>query len=191
MPVVVTIGDSIMKGFGVAPPEAWPALVSESHHWTNFNLACNGEGFVAVGDPEDCDGPFETLALRIKALQPTTVILSGSSNDFGIDNEQLKAATESALQSYRRALPHVQIIALSTVWGDTEPPAQLADVDAQVREATAEVGGTFIDIGQPLAGHPELLQTDDVHPTTEGHQKLAEAISAALSSHNVNLTAQQ
>lgn len=186
-PVVVSVGDSIMKGNGLTTAQAWPVLMAESNGWTSANLACNGEGFVAPGDPADCNGPFGVLAPRVALLHPTTLVISGSSNDFGIDNATLAAATGVALKSYREALPKVQIVALSTVWGDTEPPAQLADVDEQVREATADVGGTFINIGQPLAGHPEWLQPDDVHPTAEGQQKLAAAISAALSAQHVNL----
>ena len=187
-PLVVSVGDSIMKGNGLTPPEAWPALIAQNDGWTGVNLACNGEGFVAVGDPADCNGPFGDLAERVATLHPTTLLISGSSNDFGIANATLVAATEEALADYRRALPTTQIIALSTVWGDTAPPAQLADVDEQVRDATLRVRGVFVDIGQPLMGHPEWLQSDDVHPTAEGQRRLAAAISAALASRHLSLS---
>ncbi|MBC7517392.1 MAG: SGNH/GDSL hydrolase family protein [Microbacteriaceae bacterium] len=186
-PLVVSVGDSIMKGNGLIPEEAWPALISRTDGFSGMNLACNGEGFVAPGDPLDCNGPFGDLATRVALLHPTTLLISGSSNDFGIDNPTLLAATVSALANSRRALPTTQIIALSTVWGDTPPPAQLADVDQQVRDATLRVRGVFVDIGQPLMGHPEWLQADDVHPTAEGQQHLAAAISAALAARNISL----
>ena len=39
-----------------------------------------------------------------------------------------------------------------------------------------QIGGTFIDIGQPMSGHPELMQDDDVHPNTAGQVVLASTI---------------
>ena len=42
------------------------------------------------------------------------------------------------------------------------------------------VGGHYLDIGQPLGGHPELMQDDDVHPTVAGQVVLAGTIQAAI-----------
>ena len=36
-------------------------------------------------------------------------------------------------------------------------------------QAVEQVGGIYLDIEQPLASHPELMQVDDVHPTAHGH----------------------
>ena len=53
-------------------------------------------------------------------------------------------------------------------------------IDAQVMQAVEQVGGTYLDIGQPLASHPELMQVDDVHPTAAGQLVLDAAIQGAL-----------
>lgn len=42
-------------------------------------------------------------------------------------------------------------------------------IDAQVMQAVEQVGGIYLDIEQPLASHPELMQVDDVHPAAHGH----------------------
>lgn len=179
-PSVVAIGDSIMKGHGLPAGQAWPALLAAQNGWRLDNLACDGAGFLAVGNDADCGETFAGLVAKAVALHPRTVIIEGSSNDFGESNDQLLPETESQLAQLRVALPDAQIVGLSTVWGDTAVPAQLADVDAQVREAVTKVGGQFLEIGQPLSGHPEWMQSDDVHPTAAGQLAISAAVQAAF-----------
>lgn len=179
-PVVVTIGDSIMKGHGLKPSQAWPALMAAQHGWRLDNLACDGAGFLAVGDDADCGETFAGLVAKAAALHPRTVIIEGSSNDFGQRDDDLLPETVSQLAQLRAALPDAQIIGLSTVWGDTAVPAQLNDINTQVRDAVERVGGQYLQIGQPLSGHPEWMQHDDVHPTAAGQLAIYAAVQAAL-----------
>ncbi len=185
-PTVVMIGDSIMKGHGLAARDAWPALMGAQNDWRLDNLACDGAGFLTVGSDSDCGETFAGLVAKAVALHPRTVIIEGSSNDFGESNSALLPETQAQLAELRAALPHAQIIGLSTVWGDTAVPAQLADVDAQVRDAVTRVGGQFLNIGQPLSGHPEWMQSDDVHPTVAGQRALAAAVQAAFDAAHVH-----
>jgi acyl-CoA thioesterase-1 len=185
-PTVVTIGDSIMKGHGLNADQAWPALMAARDDWRLDNLACDGAGFLAIGDDADCGETFAGLVKKAAALHPRTVIVEGSSNDFGQDDGSLAAETATQLRQLRAALPNAQIIGLSTIWADTAVPAQLADVDAQVREAVQAVGGTFVAVGQPLSGHPEWMQSDDVHPTAAGQRALFGAVRSAFDSAGVH-----
>lgn len=180
--VVVTIGDSIMKGTGLTPPEAWPALLAQSNHWQLTNLGCNSAGFHAIGNLDDCNSDFEGLVATAAALHPSIVIISGSSNDLGQENKTLSADTIAALKALRAALPTAKIVGLSPVWNDTPVPAQLTQIDRQVRQAVLAVRGQYLEIAQPLAGRPELLQEDEVHPTAAGQHALATAIAKAFRS---------
>jgi hypothetical protein len=38
--VLSTIGDSIMKGYGLTPTDAWPELISATNGWELTSLAC-------------------------------------------------------------------------------------------------------------------------------------------------------
>ena len=177
---VLTIGDSIMKGFGLTPADAWPELISATNGWDLTTLACDGAGFLAPGNPDECGNTFVDISRSSAALHPDLIIIQGSSNDFGESNSQLLAATGTALSLLRSEFPNAEIIGLSTVWSETEPPAQLADINSQVQQAVTAVGGHYLDIGQPLGGHPELMQDDDVHPTVAGQVLLARTIQAAI-----------
>jgi acyl-CoA thioesterase-1 len=184
-PVVVAIGDSIMKGHGLPSAEAWPALIGSAHHWSVHNLACDGAGFGTVGAKYDCAATFASLVQEAEKLKPDIVLISGSSNDLGFANDTLSAATSAAMRSLRAENPSARIIGISTVWGDTLTPPQIDDINDQVRAAVDEVGGVYLDIGQPLAGHRAWLQSDDVHPTAKGQRVLARAIAGALRSAKI------
>ncbi|MBC7402212.1 MAG: SGNH/GDSL hydrolase family protein [Microbacteriaceae bacterium] len=177
---VLMIGDSIMKGYGLTPGAAWPELISATNGWDLTSLACDGAGFLAPGSPDECGNTFVDVSRTAASHTPDLIIIEGSSNDFGQPNPQLLSATVTALTILRSEFPNAEIIGLSTVWSDTEPPAQLADINSQVEQAVIAVGGRYLDIGQPFGAHPELLQGDDVHPTVAGQVALAAAIQTAI-----------
>ena len=177
---VLTIGDSVMKGFGVEAGQAWPDLVSQQDGWSLTTLACNGAGFLAIGNPDDCDSNFPSIVEAASSLHPDLVIIEGSSNDFGMSSSSLLESTVGAVSALHAKFPQAKIVGLSAVWGDTTVPDEIAEIDSQVQQAMTQVGGTYVDFGQPLSGHPELMQSDDVHPTAAGQQVLAAAIKDAL-----------
>jgi acyl-CoA thioesterase-1 len=161
---VLTIGDSIMNGHGLPEGEAWPFLLAANEGWTLANAACDGVGVIASGDPGECNSTYTGVIAAAANLHPDIVIFEGSSNDFGQDNAALLTATESDLKMLRAEFPSAEIIGLSTLWGYTDPPAQLA----------------YVDIGQPMSGHPEWMQADDVHPDAAGQAVLASTIQTAI-----------
>ncbi|MFM9918725.1 SGNH/GDSL hydrolase family protein [Lacisediminihabitans sp. H27-G8] len=186
-PVVVAIGDSITKGHGLSAAQAWPAMLAATNGWDLTNLACDGAGFVAAGDDNDCGADFSGLVSEAVALHPALILISGSSNDLGTDNEQLNTETESVVSSLRAKLPAATIVGISTVWNDTVAPNQMDDINEQVRTAILAVKGTYLDIGQPLAGHRSWLQSDDIHPTVRGQQQLAKVIAGAIRSAKLSI----
>jgi acyl-CoA thioesterase-1 len=186
-PVVVAIGDSIMKGHSLIATEAWPALLAATNHWNLTNLACDGAGFVKTGDANDCGDDYSGLIAQTAALHPSLILISGSSNDLGEDNGELLAHTEAMLHALRIAAPKATIVGISTVWNDTEAPDQMNDINEQVRTAIKQVSGVYLDIGQPLAGHRDWLQADDVHPTAKGQRELAKAMAGAIRSAKLTL----
>ncbi len=177
---VLTIGDSIMRGWGLRSEDAWPKLIALTNEWDVTNLGCDDAGFVVVGKPSQCADTLLGVSSSVAALHPDLIIIEGSSNDFGQSNTRLLAATIEALKILRSQFPNADIVGLSTVWSDTPPPQQLTEVNSQMQQAVTAVGGRYVDIGQPLGGHPELLLNDGVHPTSAGQGALAAAIRTAI-----------
>ncbi|MGG7466302.1 SGNH/GDSL hydrolase family protein [Plantibacter sp. YIM 135347] len=176
-PTVVAIGDSIMDGHGTDADQAWPILVAADNGWSITNLSSDGTGFLQPGD----DGTtFEAQVQRAAGLDPDIVIISASTNDLDQDADALATATMDTMTSLRAALPNTQIIALSAFWGDTAPSDELDPINGAMQSAAQAVDARWVDIGQPLADRPDLMQSDDVHPTAEGLSVLAAAIEADL-----------
>jgi len=176
-PVVVAIGDSIMDGHGLTPSKAWPQLIGQATDWQLTDLASDGSGFATPGDDGDT---FQDQAAEAVALNPDIVIIAASSNDLDADPDEVAQATSATFAYLHDALPKARIIALNAFWGADPPPAELGLLDTAVEDAAEATGAHYLDIGQPLAGHPELMQFDGVHPTAKGLLVLAAAIAKAI-----------
>lgn len=179
-PNVVTIGDSIMSGHGLSSEsKAWPALLRYSGGTgTVTNLACSGAGFVQAGA---CGTDYDALVDRAVAADPTLVVIQSSDNDLGESAADIRQATEQTVEHIRTALPDAEIVGFSTLWDQPGAvPAEVSQSSDDLRSAVALVGGTFIDVGQPIAGTPGLLQSDNEHPTDAGQTVLALAFAADL-----------
>ena len=117
----MTIGDSLMSGYGLDLGQAWPTLVANKAHVSMTSLACGGMGLVVSGD---CGTPYSGLVPALAALQPDIVIVESSSNDFGEDPEDVRAQTLTTVEEMRDAAPGARIIGLSTIWNDETDLAQ-------------------------------------------------------------------
>lgn len=174
---VVAIGDSIMDGHNLRPDQAWPMIVAAGDDWSLTNLAADGDGFVAVGD----DGTtFLQQVREAVSLRPKTVVVSASSNDLGVSEPEVRAATVEAVDELHVALPAAEIVGVSPIWNQSSPPPQLDQMGTDLDAAVSAVGGAYLDIGNPLNDRPDLMQGGDVHPTAAGQLAIAAAVQAAL-----------
>lgn len=176
---VVVIGDSITIGHGLRPAQAWPELLAARDHLRLTDLGCDGAGVLAEGD-DQCSATYEELAEEAAALHPAVVVLQASSNDLGQDDDELDGASAQLVEAVHRLLPRARVVGASAVWDQDAPPAQLAVISAALHTAVAAVGGSWLDLGQPLRAHPAWMQSDDVHPTARGQRALLASVTAAL-----------
>jgi acyl-CoA thioesterase I len=182
---VVTIGDSIMAGYGLDPDDAWPELLAEQTRQPVVNLACSGAGFVAEGE---CGVAFSGLIPEAAAAQPAVVILQSSDNDVDEDRADIEQATRATVERLHDALPDTRIVGIGTLWNlEWEAPESVGWSSEALRRAVDAAGGTFVSIGQPFQQSPDLLQWDGEHPTAAGQRMLAARIRTALDDVGVEL----
>ncbi|NUU06757.1 SGNH/GDSL hydrolase family protein [Leifsonia sp. C5G2] len=167
------IGDSIAIGYGVPADDAWPLLVARRLGWNLTDLADSASGFTRKGGSSHT---FDDQVSAVIRLRPEIVIVAATRNDVDAPPATLAAAATSALERLRAALPDTRIIGVSPIWGADTPTPQVGTVRAAVRAAVLDVRGSWVDLGQPFTGHPELL-IDGKHPTVAGQQQVATAVA--------------
>ncbi|WP_141693482.1 SGNH/GDSL hydrolase family protein, partial [Curtobacterium sp. UCD-KPL2560] len=177
---IVVIGDSISGGHGLSAEQAWPATLARKEHWQLTNFSCDGAGVVTEGDEDQCASAYQTLVRRAADLRPEVVFVQASSNDLGVDDAVVASRTDQLVAEVHRLLPDARVVGLSAIWNEQEPPAQLAVISHAMHRAVRRDGGTYVDIGEPLRGHPAWMQSDDVHPTVRGQQAIQASVEAAF-----------
>ncbi|MCU1576410.1 MAG: hypothetical protein JWP70_1114 [Leifsonia sp.] len=181
-PAVAFLGDSLTAGLFVQPSQAWPVTLSSEENWDGVNVSCSGAGFVARGD---C-GTYNDMVARAVAAHPSLVIVPASSNDLGSNQATLKAEMTATMNRLRAALPGATIAGLNAIWNDGEAPSELSEISNDLADAVTAAGGTYVDIGEPVYGHPEWMQPDTVHYTQAGYDAVAQAVNAALKNAGVH-----
>jgi acyl-CoA thioesterase I len=193
---VLFLGDSYSAGAGASTRAMrWTTLVAKSQHWLEDNRAFGGTGYVtALSGAEaqrGCGQPscpsYEQAIPRGSSAKPVLIVVSGGRNDLSSLGPDYAAAVARFFADLHAAFPDAGIAATSPRWDDGPAPATLADAGQAVLEGVESVGGSYLDIGQPLAGHPDLVASDGVHPNDAGHAAIAQAVEAAMTAAGVRL----
>lgn len=190
---VAFIGDSYSVGVGAAKGSGFVDLVAAKYKLKVSNFAQGGTGYIrrrashgtgACGR-EVCPN-YNEMAPKVITNAPATVIVSGGRNDLA-DVAAFTNAANQLFQTLRAGLPEATIIATSPVWAAADMPPTASQMQDAVKAAVTSVGGTYVDLGDPLDGHPELVTRDKVHPNSAGHKALADAVIAGLTAAEVKL----
>lgn len=186
---VAFIGDSYSAGTGSTGYNTrFTTLVSAYEGWASQSFAYGGTGYLRTattsaktGCGSDYCPSYGQVIARVKAYDPTLVVVSGGRNDVNLDETQVETAISDFYTALRTTLPQARIVATSPLWAYTQPPAQLARIQQAVRSNAARVGATYLDLGQPLVDDQNLTAPDRVHPNNRGHAEIARLIEVALS----------
>ncbi|MFU8945385.1 SGNH/GDSL hydrolase family protein [Mycetocola zhadangensis] len=178
---VAFLGDTYTAGDGVtAFDQRWTSRLSVANGWTEVNAGVATTGYATAGASDA--RPYTERVAEIVAAAPDIVIVSGGRFDY-LGSSSAAAVSAGIVDTFtelRAGLPEAQIIAIGPIWGDSAPPARLAEIASEVRVAVEATGGSFLDVGQPLEGRPDVIADDGVSPTDEGHALLLEAIRTAI-----------
>ncbi|WP_179272190.1 SGNH/GDSL hydrolase family protein [Rhodococcus sp. 05-2254-6] len=180
VPVVVFLGDSYSKGIGASTNgKRWTTLVSAAMGWSELNLAEGGSGYTTtyLGQKTDYAIKLDVVA----AAQPDIVVVSGGRNDYEAGTSSVTGAVALSLfEAIKAAAPNTEVIVTSPIWDSTEPPADFATLIDGVKAATASAVARYLDIGEPLADHPDMIDPDGLHPNDAGHRIIAGAVVSVL-----------
>lgn len=179
-PTAVFVGDSFTAGSGASRPSAGFAnRVAVAMEWRSTFLGEGGTGYAGSGSTGG--HPYSARLDSVIGLDPDVVMFSGGLNDRGVPLDALAAAVHDELAEVVAALPDATVYVVSPISSPGAPDRFMRGVIATIQEEAAGVPGvTYLDIGQPLAGHPALIGPDGLHPNNDGHAAIAAAILAEL-----------
>jgi acyl-CoA thioesterase-1 len=170
--VLVAFGDSLTAGLGVAPDEAWPALIA---------LRLRREGYAYRVVNAGVSGDTTAGALRrvdwVLRARPEVVVVALGAND-GLRAqpvEAMRANLVAVVERLRGAGARVLLagMRLPPNYGLGYPRA-FAAVFPEVARRTGAALMPFLLDG--VAAEPALNQGDGIHPNAAGHRVMAERI---------------
>jgi acyl-CoA thioesterase-1 len=170
--VVVALGDSLTAGLGVAPDEAYPALLEarlrrEGHSYRVVNAGVSGD--TSAGGRRRVD-----WVLRVK---PDVVIVALGANDGlrGLPVDELRENLEAIVKRLQTAGARVLLVGMRVPpnYGDDYARA-FAGVFPAVAKRTGVALAPFLLDG--VAGNARLNQPDGIHPTADGQRAIAVAL---------------
>ncbi|MFN8094562.1 MAG: arylesterase [Vicinamibacteria bacterium] len=177
-PAILFMGTSLTAGLGVDPDEAYPALVQKKLDAAGLRYRVVNAG-VSGETSAGARGRIDWL-LR----QPVAVlVLETGANDGlrGQDPAATRANIQAILDATRVRQPSAKIALVAMEALPNYGPDYGRRFRAIYPELARQNGATLVPfLLAGVAGDPRLNQPDGIHPTPEGHRKLAETVWRAL-----------
>jgi acyl-CoA thioesterase-1 len=175
-PRIVALGDSLTAGLGLAPDQAYPALLQKRVDAAGLNyevVNAGVSGDTSAGGLRRIDWALEG---DVKVL---IVALGGNDALRGLPVEQLRQNLTTIVERARAR--HITVI----LAGMEAPPnfgaAYTTAFRQSYREVAAQHGAVLIPfLLDGVAGLPDMNQGDGIHPTAAGAEKVADTVWSAL-----------
>lgn len=175
---ILFLGDSITAGYGVDPSEAYPAIIQdkiEAKGWPFKVINAGVSGDTSAGGLSRLDwllkNPIDVLVLELGA------------NDGlrGLPIENMRKNLQAIIDRTRQRYPQVKII----IAGMKMPPNWGGDYSRQFEKMFPELAkknkATLVPfVLEGVGGERALNQPDAIHPTAEGHKRVAANVWKAL-----------
>jgi acyl-CoA thioesterase-1 len=176
-PVIAFLGDDWTAGTGASgKAQRFTTMLCAQVGAREKNFGVDGTGYAkSSGD----GGPYESRVAAIVATDPQIVVVSGGRND-NVDSPQTAAEHARALFStLHTKLPDALLIAVAPFWGDSDLPPSMVALATAVRRGVTAAGGTYLDVPDPIHGHPSFM-ADLADPNDQGYAAIAAALAPEL-----------
>ena len=180
-PTVAFYGDSYTLGTGASDTALrWSTVISTDRGWNEMNPSVNGLGFVNNRDRQS--GP--DLVDQVIAADPDIVLITMGLNDnFSMPAraDDVQAAITADFDALRRSLPDARIVAVEPFWYTDARPDSLNQISSWVRAAADAIGADHISGASSwIAGHPEWMAADGLHPNDAGYAAMTARMDQEL-----------
>jgi acyl-CoA thioesterase I len=169
---IAVLGDSLTAGFGVDPPEAYPARLQERMRREGYDYRVVNAG--VSGDTTA--GGLRRVDWVLRS-RPSIVIVALGANDGlrGLSVAAMRANLEQIVARFRAAGAQVLLAGMRVPpnYGEAYGREFAAVFPAVARQTGATLMPFLLD---GVAGEPGLNQADGIHPTARGQAIIAERV---------------
>lgn len=177
-PVILFVGTSLTAGLGLDPSEAYPALIQAKADAAGLRYRVVNAGVSG----ETSAGALRRVDWLLRQPVAVLVLETGANDGLrGHDPETTRANIQGFLAAARRQdpPPRLALVAMEALPNYGEPYRRR--FRAIYPQLAAANGATLLPfLLEGVAGEPALNQPDGIHPTAEGHERVALNVWRAL-----------
>lgn len=171
---ILILGDSLTAGYGLDPKQAYPALLQERIDREGLPYRVVDAG---VSGDTSAGGLSRINWLLREPVEVLVLELGANDGLRGIELDSTRRNLQGIIDRTRRRYPDVRIL----IAGMMVPPNLGKDYATRFRELFVELAETNGAVLLPfllegVAGRPELNLPDGIHPTAEGHLRVADNV---------------
>jgi acyl-CoA thioesterase-1 len=168
---ILAFGDSLFAGYGLDPAQSYPARLEAALRAKGVNARIANAG--VSGDTTAAGLQRLAFTLDAQSVKPDLFILELGGNDLlrGLSPEQTKANLGQMLEELKqRGIP---VLLMGMRAPPNYGPEYQAQFDALYRDLAKQHGAALIPFWlEGIYREPELFQSDKIHPTAEGIERL-------------------
>ncbi|MDH3519965.1 MAG: arylesterase [Myxococcales bacterium] len=177
-PVVLFLGTSLTAGYGLPAEEAFPALVQERIDAEGLDYRVVNAG--VSGDTSA--GGLRRIEWLLQ-LPIAVLVLELGANDMlrGLDVASLRRNLQAIIDRTRAVYPRMRLIVIGMRAAPNLGAGYVAAFGAVYPSLARANDAVLIPFAlEGVAGNAPLNQPDGIHPTAEGHRRIAEMIWRTL-----------
>lgn len=180
---IIAFGDSLFAGYGLDPRDSYPEKLENALRAKGIDAEIVNAG--VSGDTTAAGLQRLGFTLAAQEQTPDLFILELGGNDLlrGLSPEQTRANLAKMLAQLKEA--GVPVLLMGMRAPPNYGPEYQARFDAIYRDLAKEYGAALIPFWlEDIYREPELFQSDRIHPTAEGIERLVAStlgdVTAAL-----------
>jgi acyl-CoA thioesterase-1 len=176
--VILFLGTSLTAGLGLDPKQAYPALVQQKIDAAGLRYRVVNAGVSG----ETSAGARRRLEWLMRQPVAVLVLETGANDGLrGQDPDTTRANIQAILDEARRRDPPPRLVLAAMEALPNYGEGYRRRFRAIYPELARANGATLLPfLLEGVAGDPALNQPDGIHPTAEGHERIAETVWKAL-----------
>jgi acyl-CoA thioesterase-1 len=173
-PVILFVGTSLTAGYGVDPDDAFPALIQRKIDAAGLRYRVVNAGVSG----ETSAGARRRIGWLMRQRVAVLVLETGANDGLrGQDPEETRKNIQAVFDEARKQTPppRLVLVAMEALpnYGE-DYRRRFRAIYPELAKANGAVLVPFLLDG--VAGDPRLNQPDGIHPTAEGHVRVAENV---------------